>query len=118
MPHREAIAFAAAIVLVLIIVRGARAARIDTRGRAWRLLCACALLVACYVAMIAVSRLIADPAIPLDGRILAPFLLLVTTAAAPAIASWGRASSPAARATTTPASAKESFWPSTAWRRD
>lgn len=90
-PHREAIALAVAVLLVLLIVLGARAARADVRGRAWRLLRACALLVACYAAMILLSRLIADPAIPLDERILAPFLLLVTAAAATAIACWWRA---------------------------
>jgi len=87
-PHRGLIALVAAVLLVVLIVLGARAARADTRGRAWRLLRACALLVACYAAMIGVSRLVADPAIPLDERILAPFLLLVTTAAVVAIACW------------------------------
>ena len=87
-PHRDALALVAAALLVLLIVLGVRAARADARGRAWRVLRACALLVACYAAMIIASRLVADPAIPLDERILAPFLLLVTTAAAVAIASW------------------------------
>jgi 4-amino-4-deoxy-L-arabinose transferase-like glycosyltransferase len=96
-PHREAIAVVAALLLVVLVVLGARAARADARGRAWRLLRACALLVACYAAMLLVSRLVADPAIPLDERILAPFLLLATTAAAVAIACWWRAASRAAR---------------------
>ena len=109
LPHRGAIALAAALVLVTLIVLGARAARASARTgvnagpggdmssgapvRAWRLLRACALIIACYAAMIAVSRLVADPAIPLDERILAPFLLLATTAAAVAIACWWRATS-------------------------
>ena len=98
-PHRAVIALVAAAVLAVIVGLGAHAARADTRTRAWRTLRACALLVACYAAMILVSRLVADPAIPLDERILAPFLLLATTAMAVAIACWWRATgSRAARA--------------------
>jgi hypothetical protein len=81
-------------VLVTLVVLGARAAREDARAgspAAWRVLRACALLLTCYVGMIAVSRLVADPAIPLDERILAPFLLLAITAMAVAIACWWRA---------------------------
>ena len=89
-PHREVIALLAAAVLVALVVLGARAARADARRGAWRTLCACAVLAACYAALVVVSRLVADPAIPLDERILAPFLLLVTTAAAVAIACWWR----------------------------
>lgn len=97
LPHRGLVALATGAVLVTLLVVGARAARSDARAGArrdaWRVLRACALLVACYLAMIAVSRLIADPAIPLDERILAPFLMLAVTALAVAIASWWRASS-------------------------
>ena len=100
LPHRGLIALAAAMVLVTLLILGTNAARAEARtgnrdqgGRAWRVLRACGLLVACYLAMVAVSRLIADPAIPLDERILAPFLLLSTTALALAIACWWRASS-------------------------
>ena len=71
--------------------QGGPAHEASAATRAWRLLRACALLVACYAAMIALSRLLADPAIPLDERILSPFLLLATTAAAVAIACWWRA---------------------------
>jgi 4-amino-4-deoxy-L-arabinose transferase-like glycosyltransferase len=92
LPHHGAIALVAAAVVVVLLVLGARAAR-AARGRAWRLLCACALLAACYAAMIAVSRLVADPAIPLDERILAPFLVLATTIIAVAIACWWHATS-------------------------
>ena len=98
-PHRAVIAFVAAAALAVVIALGAHAARADTRSRAWRTLCACALLVGCYGTMILVSRLVADPAIPFDERILAPFLLLAATAAAVAIACWWRATgSRAARA--------------------
>jgi len=90
LPHHGAITIVATVLLVVLTMLGARAAR-AARGRAWRLLGACALLVACYAAIIAVSRLLADPAIPLDERILAPFLLLVTTVIAVALACWWRA---------------------------
>jgi hypothetical protein len=106
LPHRSLIALAVGAVLLALIVLGAHAARTEARrgpheaaavdanagahGRAWRLLCACTLLAACYAAMIAVSRLVADPGIPLDERILAPFLLLATAAAAVSIACWWR----------------------------
>ena len=128
MPYRAWIALAAGVVLVVLLVAGARRAQTDaraharahsraharahatdesatrvdafdvTRPRAWRLLGASALLLACYAAMIALSRLIADPAIPLDNRILSPFLLLAMTAMATALACWWRgARFPAAR---------------------
>ncbi|HEX5971195.1 MAG TPA: hypothetical protein VFY85_04665, partial [Gemmatimonadaceae bacterium] len=89
-PHRAVIALAAAAVLVTLVVLGARAARAESRRRAWRTLCACTVLLACYAMMIIVSRLVADPAIPFDERLLAPFLLLVTTAAAVGITCWWR----------------------------
>jgi 4-amino-4-deoxy-L-arabinose transferase-like glycosyltransferase len=108
LPHRGVIALAAGVVLIALILLGTFAARTEARrgmedttrrvdgrarGRAWRLLRACALLIACYAAMILVSRLVADPAIPFDERILAPFLLLLSTGATVAIASWWRAAS-------------------------
>ncbi len=102
LPYRGLVALAAGAVLLTILVLGTRAARADARAKsshddvrshAWRILRACALLVACYLAMIGVSRLIADPAIPLDERILAPFLLLATSALAVGIACWWRVTS-------------------------
>lgn len=97
LPHPDLVAFAAGAVLVTLLVLGASRARTEARaessGHPWRVLRACALLVACYLAMIAMSRLIADPAIPLDERILAPFLLLGVTALAVAVACWWRTSS-------------------------
>lgn len=92
LPHHGVIALVVAAVITVLLVLGARAAR-ARHGRAWRLLQACALLTVCYTGMIAVSRLLADPAIPLDERILAPFLLLVTTIIAVAIACWWRTTS-------------------------
>jgi 4-amino-4-deoxy-L-arabinose transferase-like glycosyltransferase len=105
LPHRGLIALAVGMLLATLLVLGTRVAHADDRledrdqhhrhqrGQAWHVLRACGLLVVCYLGMIAVSRLIADPAIPLDERILAPFLLLVTTALTVAIACWWRTSS-------------------------
>jgi hypothetical protein len=109
MPYHGWIALAAGVVLVALVVAGARRARAEARGSAqhvgradggdirdigaeralaWRLLRACALLLVCYSAMIVVSRLIADAAIPFDNRILSPFLLLAATGVATAIGCW------------------------------
>jgi hypothetical protein len=55
-----------------------------------RVMAACALLAACYVGVIILSRLFADPGIPFDNRILAPLELLLTVAAGAAISVWWR----------------------------
>lgn len=57
---------------------------------AWRLVTASALLFLCYAGIVGVSRITADPKIPLDERILAPALLLLTTTAATGLAYWWR----------------------------
>jgi hypothetical protein len=105
MPHRGAIAAAAGALLVLIVLagtlrsleqrRGARAgggAAEEARdpSAALRLIAASALLVASYLALLIVSRLIADPGIPFDERILSPVILLSTTIGATGIALWWR----------------------------
>ncbi len=105
MPHRGAIATAAGVLLVIVVLTGTlrairqrRAARAGTGAAAdaadpsaaLRLLAASALLIACYLALLIVSRLIADPGIPFDERILAPVIVLGTTIAATGIALWWR----------------------------
>ncbi|MEO8561499.1 MAG: hypothetical protein ABI601_05455 [bacterium] len=60
---------------------------------ATRALAAASLLVGCYLALVVVSRSIADPGIPFDERILSPMILLGTTIVATALAVWWRASS-------------------------
>jgi hypothetical protein len=105
MPHRGLIAVVtgallAAIVLVgtLRTLRQYRTEHADestatgdaNAGAALRLLAASALLVACYLALLIVSRLIADPGIPFDERILAPVIVLGMTIAATGIALWWR----------------------------
>ena len=46
------------------------------------------LVLVCYVAVVLASRVTADPNIPLDARILAPALVLVTTLAGAALGAW------------------------------
>jgi len=103
MPHRGVIAAAVGALLLVIVLsatvrarRGRSALRAGGSGAAdapsgtaaLRLIAASALLVACYLALLIVSRLIADPGIPFDERILAPVILLGTTIAATGIALW------------------------------
>ena len=82
----------AALAIVGLVVAGVRAARrsVDARASsAPRMLAAAATLIVCYLGVIVVSRLFADPGIPFDERILAPFVLLVSAMAAVAVgASW------------------------------
>jgi hypothetical protein len=105
MPHRGAIAAVVGALLVVIVLTGAWRAfrqRRATRAAgnvsadapdptdALRLLAASALLVVCYLALLIVSRLVADPGIPFDERILSPVIVLGTTIAATGIALWWR----------------------------
>jgi len=81
--------------LVIIFGRGVRAASSAER----RLLGATTLVAACYAALVAFSRLFADGAIPFDGRIASPLLLLVTIAVVTSVAAQWRSSAPILRAT-------------------
>jgi hypothetical protein len=106
-PYRTGLAFAATLVLVTLIVAGVRRAwamrraneaatpsdtmRAAPHDAPWRLLAACGLVSVCYLGMLVVSRLVADPGIPLDERLLSPLLLLATVAVATSIALWWRA---------------------------
>ena len=56
-----------------------------------RLLVATVMLAAVYVAVVVLSRLFADGAIPFDDRILSPVMLLLEIAAVVALAAWWRA---------------------------
>ncbi|MFL5608873.1 MAG: hypothetical protein ACJ8AD_20625 [Gemmatimonadaceae bacterium] len=93
------IALAAGVVLLVVVSAGAwRAWRLAhpttddaaPSPTAWRLIAASLVLLTCYAGMLVMSRLLADPAIPLDDRLLAPVLLLATTIAATTIALWWR----------------------------
>jgi hypothetical protein len=101
MPHRSAIAAVSGALLVVIalagIVRALRQRRapgsaVDASDptAALRLLAASTLLVVCYLGLLIVSRLIADPGIPFDERILSPVIMLGTTIAATGLALWWR----------------------------
>jgi hypothetical protein len=105
MPHRGAIAAVAGVLLVVIVLtgawraRGPRAIVRDGASRdanepgssdALRLLAAATLLLVCYLGLLLASRIIADPGIPFDERILAPVIVLCTTIAATGIALWWR----------------------------
>ncbi|MDB4889199.1 MAG: hypothetical protein JWL61_1054 [Gemmatimonadetes bacterium] len=95
--HRGAIAVVAGFALVVLMSIGIWRAWRATRARddvdasfAWRFFTAGALLLVCYLGIVGISRLLADPDIPLDERILAPALVLATTLAATALALWWR----------------------------
>jgi hypothetical protein len=92
--HRGAIAVAAGFALVVLmgigVWRASRTRETDSAHFTWRLFTATALLLVCYLGIVGVSRLLADPDIPLDERILAPALVLSTTLAAAALGLWWR----------------------------
>jgi hypothetical protein len=102
-PYRGWLALAAGVVLLALVLLGAREAwrvsrpsaerdnQQSTRVDAWRLLAACGVLLVCYLGMIVASRLVADANIPFDERILSPCLLLMMTMAATTLALWWRA---------------------------
>jgi hypothetical protein len=100
MSHHDWLALAVGVVLLVLVIAGARRARQLARTTtaaapstfAWRLIAASVVLTACYAGMLLASRLLADPAIPLDNRLLAPVLFLATTIVATTIALWWRAS--------------------------
>ena len=102
MPHRGAIAAVTGALLIAIVLTGVWRARREReassavkgpeadRSDALRLIAAAALLVTCYLGLLLLSRLVADPGIPFDERILAPVIVLGTTIAVTGIALWWR----------------------------
>ena len=94
-PHHGAVGAAAGALVLLVLAVGVRRAVTARQGvpQPARLLAACGLLAACYAGMVVASRLLADPGIPFDVRILSPLLLLVMTALVTAAASWWREAS-------------------------
>ena len=98
MRYHGAIAVAAGTALVALATMGAAWIRYDRRSNddaraqrsrvAWRTIQALGVIVACYAAVVGASRVLADPDIPLDERILAPALLLFTMTAGITLHAW------------------------------
>jgi len=87
LPGRAWIALAMIVAMAWLVSRGARIARHSPSGT---LIGAAAILVFCYVAVLLASRLLADPYIPFDNRLLAPLFVLVAVIVAVAITVWWR----------------------------
>jgi len=82
LPGRAWIALAMIAAIAWLVRRGARLAHQSPCGM---LLGAAGMLAVCYVAVLLASRLLADPYIPFDNRMLAPLFVLVAVAMS---ASW------------------------------
>ncbi len=98
MPHHGLIALGVALVLGVLVARGAWLAHRDANGAGDdaahppnRLLAAVGVLLGCYMAVLALSRLLADPKIPFDMRIMAPAFLLVAVGIATGLGRWWHA---------------------------
>ncbi|MEP7000080.1 MAG: hypothetical protein ABI969_06360 [bacterium] len=97
LPYRATLALAAGCALALLVGIGAWRAWSSARERgdqqhrlAWRLFRAASLLMICYAGIVGASRILADPEIPLDQRMLAPALVLVMTMGAVGLTLWWR----------------------------
>jgi hypothetical protein len=101
MRFRGALTLAVAALLLVVVIAAARTlvrrvgggdadgdAAAPSSGIAARLLGAASLTVGCYLALVVVSRMVADPGIPFDERILSPVIVLGTTIAATGLAVW------------------------------
>ena len=87
LPGRASIALTMIVAMAWLVRRGARIARHSPSGT---LLGAAAMLALCYVVVLLASRLLADPYIPFDNRLLAPLFVLVAVIVAVAISVWWR----------------------------
>ncbi|HKP15338.1 MAG TPA: glycosyltransferase family 39 protein, partial [Gemmatimonadaceae bacterium] len=100
LPYQRGAALAAGFVILLIAAAGAwrehrarmhgETASTDRRADGVRLLAATGLLIVSYLGVLVASRVVADPNIPFDERILAPVMMLGATLAATGIALWWR----------------------------
>jgi hypothetical protein len=99
MRFRGALTIAAAVLLIVVTLAAVRALvrrralasdRVteSSDALAERLLSAATLTVGCYLALVVVSRIVADPGIPFDERILSPVIVLGTTIVATGLAVW------------------------------
>lgn len=90
---RAAAAIAVSLALGALAVRTARAARRGLlKANELRVFRATTMVVACYLLVVGASRLLADPGIPLDERILAPVFLIAALMLGVALAAFWRAS--------------------------
>ncbi|HVT39261.1 MAG TPA: hypothetical protein VHE78_09470 [Gemmatimonadaceae bacterium] len=78
--------------VIALVVRETRTAAQDKSGAAaHRLFHAIAIIAPCYVLTLGASRLLADPGIPFDDRLLSPLFLLAALAIGVALARWWQA---------------------------
>jgi hypothetical protein len=83
---------AIAVVAGLGVRRSALEGGSDARGTMPdALVKACGVLIVAYMALILLARMVADPDIPLDDRLLAPAIALVMVAVVVAVAGWRHA---------------------------
>jgi len=85
LPGREWIALVGIIGLCFLIVTGYKESRASIAGVA---IAALLTMTACYLVVLIVSRLVADPNIPFDNRLLSPVFMLVAISAAIAVREW------------------------------
>ncbi len=92
---RWALASLTGALLVALLMSGVRRARAEQpNSAAPRLFAALGLVAGCYAAELVAARLVADPGIPFDGRLLAPLFYLAALGAAVSLAlgwlAWSR----------------------------
>lgn len=91
---RAGLAISAALVLAALCALAWRTARAARRGllpaTERRLYRAAAIVLGCYALVVGASRLLADPGIPLDDRLLAPVFLLMALGVGVALAALWR----------------------------
>jgi hypothetical protein len=88
LPGRGWIALAIIVATITLVRLGIAAPRQSDGGS---IIAAAAMLAACYVAVLLASRLLADPDIPFDNRLLLPLFVLIAIIAAAAIRAWWQA---------------------------
>ena len=101
MAHRALVAALVAGLVILVLTLGVRALSDARRSSvspadgnparveiAWRAIVVSAMMVLSYVAILVASRLVADPDIPFDQRLLSPVMVLVTMATSIAAFHW------------------------------
>jgi hypothetical protein len=87
LPGRSWLALVVLFVASTVAGRGARLSRRSPAGQA---ILAAAMLAICYLLVLVLSRLLADPGIPFDERLLLPAFLPVAILAAIATPAWWR----------------------------